>query len=334
MRKNTKADLTSILKKDLTALTVIPDNSVFYVDGGYLLRKYVWSDDDSFHMICLKYIDFIRRHYGQNAVVVFDGYDNPSSSTKRAEQKRRAAKGTAPDIMFNGDMKPTTTQMKFMSNSKNKSRLISLLRDYCKEADVITSQADGDADHMLVSQALTEGESSGRPVVVVGNDADLVAMLISDGGDNSDMYIMLETNPVNIFKVKDMQENFSHQCRELIIAMHCITGSDTTSACYNKGKPTGVAALKSLSDDEITQMGTFLTSYEDIALKKEEIEAAGEKFMMKLYNAKTASTLNRHRYVTYNKKLKSAKASSKFTLETLPPTTLIQSIPCGPAVQG
>lgn len=321
LRKNTKSDLTKMLKKNLTPLTDIPANSEIFIDGGYLLRKYIWCDDDTFHQICLQYITYIQNHYSRKATVVFDGYDDPIS-TKKAEQKRRAAKGTAPDLLFTCDMKPTTSQTNFMHNGKNKSRLISMLKDYCKETDISTCQAGGDADHLIVSKAIAAAaELTGRPVVVVGNDADLVAMLTSAADENTMVYIMLETNPVNIYKVQEMQENFSHNHRELIITMHCLTGCDTTSACFQKAKPTGITALKSLTPDETAQMKTFITPYEDIDQKKEEVAGAGEKFMLKLYKAATATTLNRQRYISYNNKLKSAKASSKFTLETLPPTS-------------
>ena len=37
--------------------------------------------------------------------------------------------------------------------------------------------------------------------------------------------------------------------------------------------------------------------------------------------ANTANTLDRHRYITYNKKLKSSKVTSTFQLESLPPTS-------------
>ena len=31
----------------------IPPNALIYLDGGYILRKYIWSDDDTFQQICL-----------------------------------------------------------------------------------------------------------------------------------------------------------------------------------------------------------------------------------------------------------------------------------------
>ena len=89
----------TILKKDITPcmvpLTEIPPNALIYLDGGYILRKYIWSDDDTF------------QHYSCDTNVVFDGYDS-AMSTKRAEQKRRAAKGTAKDVLFAAHMKPNT----------------------------------------------------------------------------------------------------------------------------------------------------------------------------------------------------------------------------------
>ncbi|KAG1698818.1 hypothetical protein GQR58_005644 [Nymphon striatum] len=60
------------------------------------------------------------------AIVVFDGYEC-TTSTKSAEQKRRATKSSSRDIMFDESMQTVTTQSAFSSNDRNKTRLISML---------------------------------------------------------------------------------------------------------------------------------------------------------------------------------------------------------------
>ena len=55
--------------------------------------------------------------------------------------------------------------------------------------------------------------------------------------------------------------------------------------------------------------------------KQDYVSASGETFLLKLYGAKTAMTLDRQRYVSYKQKLKNAKITSAFLLETLPPTS-------------
>ena len=57
---------------------------------------------------------------------MFDGYGR-SASTKAAEQQRRVTQFIYADIMFECDMKTTTTQKTFLANSKNEARLIDKL---------------------------------------------------------------------------------------------------------------------------------------------------------------------------------------------------------------
>ncbi|KAG1658676.1 Cytoplasmic tRNA 2-thiolation protein 1 [Nymphon striatum] len=58
---------------------------------------------------------FIRasRLYGNEAIVVFGGYEC-TTSTKSAEQKRRATKSSSRDIMFDESMQTVTTQSAFL----------------------------------------------------------------------------------------------------------------------------------------------------------------------------------------------------------------------------
>ena len=60
------------------------------------------------------YIDYVQRHYGGDIIIVFDGYS--TVSTKSAEQMRRAKKMTSSDILFDENMKTTTTQGAFLAN--------------------------------------------------------------------------------------------------------------------------------------------------------------------------------------------------------------------------
>src|SRR6218665_272416 len=60
------------------------------------------------------------------STVGFDGYGS-TTSTKVAEQRRRAQKCTSVDIIFHDDMPTTTTQAAFLTNGNNKKRLIESL---------------------------------------------------------------------------------------------------------------------------------------------------------------------------------------------------------------
>ena len=68
------------------------------------------------------YISHVQDHYGAQLAVVFDGYCY-TTSTKQAEQRRRAQTYTSNDIIFEDNMPTTTTQAAFLANSNNKTRL-------------------------------------------------------------------------------------------------------------------------------------------------------------------------------------------------------------------
>ena len=319
MRKNTKSDMATIIKSGVIPMTYCPERGIYIIDGGYLLRKCVWKEDKTFSELCQLIIEFVLKHYGKNSTIVFDGYES-QTSTKRAEQKRRAIKKSSPDLLFQPDGKPTTSQDKFLQNSNNKSRFINLVRHHCRQSDIKTLQADADADQLIVATALDTARMTADPVIVVGNDTDLTVMLLASPRENMNLFIMLETIPVNIYEVNQLEKNV--ECPQLLNVIHSMTGCDTTSAIFGHAKNSGMAAFKKMSEEEKRKLNTFLTASSNIIQKKEEITAAGEMFLLKLYGAKkNIKTLDRLRYIRYNQQLKSAKVNMNFKLETLPPTS-------------
>ena len=196
-----------------------------------------------------------------------------------------------------------------------------MLRKRCEEIGIETLQADADADYLIVSTVNEIAESNDNAVVLAGNDADLAVMLTSNASPNNSIFIMFETSPITLYKVKDFQSKVEVQDRPLLNVMHCLTGCDTTSACYLRAKRTGFNMLHKMTMEEKSELSTFLNTSDSLQEQKNEIARVGEKFLLKLYNAKAATTLDKLRYITYNKKLKTLKVSSTFQLATLPPTT-------------
>ena len=64
-------------------------------------------------------------------------------------------------------MKTTTTQKTFLANSKNKARLIVKLTTDLHHAGVLVKQDPANADHFIVSTALTLAQTERKPVFVV-----------------------------------------------------------------------------------------------------------------------------------------------------------------------
>ena len=127
MRKPTKSSL-GLLLKSFTQQSNLPENCLFVLDGGHLLQSVVWPQPSTYAGVYQSYISYILKHYGAQSTVVFDGYGS-TTSTKVAEQRRRAQKCTSSDIIFEDNMPTTTTQAAFLANSNNIKRLTQTLHE-------------------------------------------------------------------------------------------------------------------------------------------------------------------------------------------------------------
>ena len=74
------------------------------------------------------YVSYVVINYGNEAIVCFDGFGDPSNSTKFAEQCRRTTgKNVALDILIELQMPVTCSQTAFLSNHKKNIDLSLLL---------------------------------------------------------------------------------------------------------------------------------------------------------------------------------------------------------------
>ena len=125
MRKTDKSSFATLFVHKAPEATLCLAN--FVIDGGYLLHATAtWPRPSKYGEICELYVKHILQRYS-SSTVVFDGYSG-SPSTKGEEQRRRAAKKFCPDIVFNDQTVVTVSQTDFLSNGKNKARLIEMLK--------------------------------------------------------------------------------------------------------------------------------------------------------------------------------------------------------------
>ena len=114
-----------------------------------------------------------------------------------------------------------------------------------QHAGLIVKQDPTDIDHSIVSTALTLAQTERKPVVVVGTDTDLLVILIFQS--SSDIWtsiccaieILCSCTPlVNYNKaVGDMKQH--------LMFLDAISGCDTVSATYMKGKKRAREVLRS-----------------------------------------------------------------------------------------
>ena len=265
------------------------------------------------YLVCQGYIDYVQRHYGGDITIVFDGYS--TVSTKSAEQMRRAKKMTSSDILFDENMKTTTTQGAFLANRNNKRFLIDTLSGMMTHAGIAVKKAVANADALIVSTAISLAEFGVPvPVVVMGTDMDLLVMLVNRAAPNMHLYMLCCRNPITLYKISDIQESLGETSNHLMV-LHAITGCDTVSGLYRQGKSKVFNLVH--KKKEYDQLHTFSNAEST----HQQVQEAGESFLLKLYGAPNGVLLDEYCYIAYKQAINRTPLSSSFQLASLPPTT-------------
>lgn len=170
-----------------------------------------------------KYVQYVRRHFGHRVTVVFDGYTDCTKSIKVAEQRRRTTTtSSSSDILFDQFMTVPTSQQKFLANTHNKSRFILMLKERFTTENIFVKQADNDADVLIIETAIEQFNLT-NTTIVVGEDVDLLVLLTARTPTKSEIY---SSKSLSAFA----------KCQNHILFLHAITGCDTTSAFFRRGK--------------------------------------------------------------------------------------------------
>jgi len=313
-REGLRKTAKSTLYKAFTPLpsTQLSGQVKYVIDGGHLLHRVPWTTGTSFSNICDSYITYIKKHYGPQPVVVFDGYPPLSASgTKTAERMKRSRKTSSVDILIDDRLVPTMSKASFLSNSNNKKRLIAMLGDKLSAQHLQWQQAEEDADTKIVEAALALADCNEK-VVIVGEDVDLLVILIGRSKAEN-VYFMKPGKDKESTSIFSPATAVGNLVAENILFLHAISGCDTTSSFFNLGKMRFVKTLK-----KHPKLKEAIEVYKDPEASRSMLKAAGDKFMVEVYGytGKTPPTLNQLRYFNY--KRMAFKRSSN--LATLPPS--------------
>ena len=122
-----------------------------------LVHKVRRGKDVTFRELCKQYVNFVRSKFSHGAVV-FDSYE-AGPSTKDHEHCRRSVKnrGTV-EFIFNEETKIKANQDTFVSNKKNKVRLIKMLSEYLIADRQTVRNCEEDADTEIVKCAIDFAE--------------------------------------------------------------------------------------------------------------------------------------------------------------------------------
>ena len=91
-----------------------------------MLHRVKWFLPSTYSKIADAYVSYVDKHYGQAAVIVFDGY-RCGPTTKDAEHEHRASKMMA-HVKVSNENIAKGPQAAFLTNKENKAELINLLK--------------------------------------------------------------------------------------------------------------------------------------------------------------------------------------------------------------
>lgn len=317
MRKTQKSTLKTIFESEVPCVNTALKDPTYIIDGGFLLHNLVWPEKGTtYGNICVKYVTHVSSRY-KNAVVVFDGYGG-APNTKYEEQRRRSSKKTSVNLKVEESLPSTTSQEEFLGNASNKMQLISLLSSKLEVAGISVLQATADADVLVVTTAISQTREV-ESVVVVANDTDILVLLIALANNNHAIYMLEPGNvkkPQKMFNISELQHAFK-DIKDIILFLHAVSGTDTTSAIFKKGKK---LVYKILSSN--TNLNRKVRLFYEPSVTPDEIASVGDDFLLALYNGKKCKSLNELRYLLYCK-LATSKQNKRdpFDLSSLPPTS-------------
>ena len=150
LQKTDKAQLSKGLK-NLVEPSAISSQATYFLDGGTLIHKVKWIKKGTYLDIVKQYVSYVRAKYG-SCCIVFDGY-RQGPSIKDHEHERRVKKACA-DVQRIESMEAHVNEEVFLSNEGNKVQFISLLRCYLQSDGQVVHNSTGDADTMIVANAL------------------------------------------------------------------------------------------------------------------------------------------------------------------------------------
>ena len=307
MRQPDKASLQKGLLKKAPSCVVsqCPADVVHVLDGGALLQRLPWPNQTTYADLANLYVQYVHRHYN-HAVVVFDGYENGPSTKDEAHHRRSSSQNIGAEVSFTPEMQLTMKKKSFLANFKNKQRFVYFIGSELEKAGLEVKHCAGDADYDIVLTACTMAER--RPVILVGDDTDLLVLLLHHlKPTDHDIYLQTTNKILNIHT---LQDHLGPTILSSLLFLHGVTGCDTTSRLYGIGKVMAMGKCDKLKDHASTFMKPN-QSHDDICKH-------GEATLEVLYSCKPGNSLDFQRAATFSSKV--ASRSAYLPPESLPPT--------------
>ena len=239
------------------------------------------------------YLLFHASERGEGVIVVFDNYEK--ETTKAPEQKRRKGDAPSVSVIVKMDTAIPTDRKKFLTCKQNKQKLIDMFSFHLQQEGVMVKHAleDGDADTMIVQQALDKAKDMN--VAVHSVDTDVFNPLVYHFDMNGKSIIM--TTRKGLCAIKIIATALDQDLRSCLLIAHAMSGCDAVSATFGMGKVKVFNKLK-----ESPNWRSKLQKLLDDDISVDEMVGLGEEFYIQLYGkiATKATTLDQVREIMYN----------------------------------
>ena len=201
-----------------------------------------------------------------------------------------------------------------MKTSSNERILINLLCNYnsVENVNMIGEEQNEfqheEADVIIISYLfLLFNRHQLEHIQIKADDTDIFLLLLHYYWPyKPDTQITMKTFGGNVIDINATAIKLGSKCSQLL-AMHALTGSDSTSYPFNKGKISGLNILKKHTDIGLEMLG-------NVEAEKDELRVIGNKFFSLLYSSSVPMAVNKLRY-----KLFSTSRSTP-DIRSLPPT--------------
>ena len=292
MRKADKPKLSAAIWKYVDLQMGHPKNASFVIDGEFLLQKIQgWPKGSTFKLICKLYKDYVLKHYVAGTTVVFDGgYDKPS--TKDTTHLRRSKFRQGVVVHFTENMIFTMKKNEFLLNKVNKQHFLELLTREMNSKNLVAKQASCDADLDIVLAGLNASET--QSTVIIGEDTDLLCLLLAHATDMHDIYFTSESKSNSkekpkIWDIRQVRSKLGNQACKILVA-HALLG------IFGINKAVAFTKLKSEE---------AFGKYADVFLcpTSNQQLIIGEKLLLLVSGAKDEKTLDELRLFKFSQKI-------------------------------
>ena len=314
LRKSTKA---IIVKKLGVGCLSVDTPDIVLIDTSQLFYHSVWPHHGKIRDLVDTIKDHLITKYSEVPVKILVFDKHKEGSAKEHERIRRNENPIDEyDLTITGSLPKRDIVLR---NTHNKRELTRVLRAFRYGDDVETDDeiyTHDEADVTLVSHMLAAADSGKKIIRIKSDDTDVFVLLVYWVYKSEvKSIVQLEKWDGTLLNINETCKQLGSKCLQML-GMHALSGCDTVSYPYGKGKASAVTVItgtkKKPPSDDFFDLYSVLGEPD---AKSCELLECGRIFFAALWGMPNNISMEEARYKAFNKNRKGIKIMS------LPPTT-------------